>query len=122
MSESPATLPDPAATREIDPEAVARWIHLPAGQRPKLVDCREEEELAICRIEGHEWVPLGRFPESIPTLAADSAAGIVIYCHHGMRSQRAAAFLRANGVENAFSMAGGIEAWSQLIDPAVPRY
>lgn len=121
MSGPAANLPDPAATLEVDPAAVAAWIHLPAGQRPKLVDCREQEELAICRIEGNEWVPLGKFPDAVHTLG-HSERGVVIYCHHGMRSLRAARFLRAHGIEKAFSMTGGIEAWSQSIDPSVPRY
>lgn len=115
-------LPDPEGTIKVTPAQVAGWIDLPGEQRPKLIDCREEDELAICRIEGHEWVRLGDFPASIPSLAADSGRGVVVYCHHGMRSLRAAAFLRANGVEAAFSMAGGIDAWSRLIDPEVPCY
>jgi adenylyltransferase/sulfurtransferase len=95
---------------------------LPPEQRPRLIDCREGEEVAICEIHGHEWVPLGSFPESIQRLTNDSDRGVIIYCHHGMRSLRAAAFLRAHGVEKAFSMSGGIDAWSRVIDPAVPRY
>jgi rhodanese-related sulfurtransferase len=39
-----------------------------------------------------------------------------------MRSQRAAMFLRSRGVENTFSMAGGIEAWTDQIDPSMPQY
>ncbi len=115
-------LPDPAVTIEVGPEVVAGWIGLPKDQRPKLVDCREEDELAVCRIDGNEWVPLGEFPTSVGMLSDDADRGVVVYCHHGMRSRRAAAFLRANGIANAFSMTGGIEAWSQFIDPAVPRY
>lgn len=115
-------LPDAAATLEISPGAVAEWVHLPADQRPRLIDCRERDELAICRIVGNEWFPLGTFPQALAQLTADSGRGVVVYCHHGMRSQRAAGFLRAHGVENAFSMSGGIDAWSESIDPSVPRY
>ena len=115
-------LPDASVTLEITPEAVAGWLHLPRDQRPRLIDCREADELSICQIAGHDWVPLGNFPESIPKLNASSERGVVVYCHHGMRSLRAASFLRANGVENAFSMRGGIEAWADLLDPAMARY
>ena len=115
-------LPEPTETLEISPETVAGWIHLPHEERPRLIDCREEDELAICRIDGNEWVALGTFPKALGHLAADQERGIVVYCHHGMRSLRATSFLRAQGVKNAFSMAGGIEAWSVLIDPEVPRY
>ena len=122
MSAGFPSLPDPEITLDVTLAAVAEWIALPADQRPRLIDCREQDELAICRIEGHEWFPLGTFPTSLEKLTADTGRGVVVYCHHGMRSQRAAAFLRAHGVGNAFSMSGGIDAWSAYIDPAVPRY
>lgn len=116
------SLPDPEYTLDVTLASVAEWVKLPAEKRPRLIDCREEDELAICRIEGYEWIPLGAFPTSLEKLTADTERGVVVYCHHGMRSQRAAAFLRAHGVENAFSMSGGIDAWSAYIDPAVPQY
>jgi rhodanese-related sulfurtransferase len=115
-------LPDPEYTLEVSPASVAGWVHLPAGQRPRLIDCREADELEICRIEGCEWVPLGTFPTSLEKLKADTGRGVVVYCHHGMRSLRGASFLRAYGVANAFSMSGGIDEWSAFIDSAVPRY
>jgi len=118
----PESLPDAATTLEISPRAVAEWYELPRDQRPRLIDCREDDELAICSIAGHEWFPLGAFPQVIDKLTADSERGIVVYCHLGMRSQRAAAFLRAHSVENAFSMSGGIDMWSEIIDGTVPRY
>lgn len=122
MSDVSSILPAPEQTWEVTPEAVAEWAHLPRDQRPRLIDCREEDELAICQIAGNEWVPLNSFPSAGEKLTADAARGVVVYCHHGMRSLRATAFLRANGVKNAFSMEGGIDAWSRLIDSQVPRY
>lgn len=116
------TLPDAAGTLEITPEAVAQWIHLPREQRPRLIDCREADELAICQIAGNEWFPLGIFPSAGARLTADASRGVVVYCHHGMRSLRGASILRALGVENAFSMKGGIEAWAELIEPEMARY
>lgn len=107
---------------EVTSAAVAEWVHLPAENRPRLIDCREADELEICRIAGCEWVPLGTFPTSLGKLTEDVERGVVVYCHHGMRSLRAASFLRAHGVENAFSMSGGIDGWSAFIDPEVPRY
>lgn len=115
-------LPDAAQTFEITAQAVAEWIHLPRDQRPRLIDCREEDELAICQIAGNEWFPLGIFPTAGTRLTADVARGVVVYCHHGMRSLRATSILRAQGVENAFSMKGGIETWAELVDPEMPRY
>ena len=122
MNAQPSLLPDSAKTLEITPAEVAAWIHLPHEHRPRLIDCREADELAICQIAGNEWFPLGTFPEAGERLTADDARGVVVYCHHGMRSQRGALFLRAHGVNNAFSMSGGIDAWSRLIDPEIARY
>jgi len=47
---------------------------------------------------------------------------VICYCHHGMRSLDAAAWLRFQGITKAKSLAGGIERWSVEIDPKVPRY
>ena len=110
------------ASLEISPAEVATWIHLPRDQRPRLIDCREADELTICQIAGNEWFPLGIFPTAGERLTADRARGIVVYCHHGMRWLRAASFLRAQGVEKAYSMRGGIEAWAEMIDPTTARY
>lgn len=112
-------LPDPAATEEISPAALAEWIDLPADQRPRVIDCREEDEIAICQIAGSEWIPLGEFPARHHALASEQ--GVVVICHHGMRSLRGARFLRSVGI-NAFSMRGGIHAWATQIDPEMARY
>jgi rhodanese-related sulfurtransferase len=115
-------LPDAAATLEVSPASVAAWHRLPREQRPRLIDCREADELAICRIEGADWFPLGTFPEVIGKLTADTERGVVVFCHHGMRSMRAASFLRGHGVENAFSMHGGTDLWAVEIDKQMARY
>ncbi|MBK1883472.1 rhodanese [Luteolibacter pohnpeiensis] len=115
-------LPDPATTAEISPSAVAAWINLPPDQRPRLIDCREADELAICKLPGIEWIPLGAFPERWQALISNPNLGVVIYCHHGMRSLHAAMFLRSKGCANAFSMSGGIDLWSTSVDPDIPRY
>lgn len=98
------------------------WHRLPREERPRLIDCREEDELAICRIDGCEWIPLGAFNLANGELTANAERGVVVYCHHGMRSLRGASILRLLGVRKAFSMNGGIDAWSRLIDPDTPRY
>ena len=93
-----------------------------AGEPFALVDCREEDEWRVCRIEGAELIPLSRFAETARRRFDDPAERIVIHCHHGMRSAQAAHFLRQCGLPQVWSMAGGIEAWSVEIDPEVPRY
>jgi rhodanese-related sulfurtransferase len=47
---------------------------------------------------------------------------VVVYCHHGVRSQAGAALLERLGFKDVVSLAGGIDAWSLLVDPRVPRY
>lgn len=115
-------LPDPQATEEVSPQDVAAWLETNDPSPPVVIDCREAEELEICKIDGARWIPLGEIPAAVDALRAEAARGIVISCHHGMRSLRAARFLRQHGIERAFSMVGGIDAWSQAVDPSVPRY
>lgn len=115
-------LPDATETWEIQPEAVAEWVKRPADQRPRLIDCREQDELEICQIAGHEWYPLALFPTIREKLMARNEHGVVVYCHHGVRSLRATQFLRSMGIGNAFSMRGGIEQWAAQIEPEMARY
>ena len=86
----------------------------------ELVDVRTEDERAIAKIEGsrllneegHDYL-----------LSLDRNTTIVFHCHHGIRSQSAAEyFLREKGFRNLYNLRGGIDAWSQLVDPSVPRY
>jgi len=58
-------------------------------------------------------------PERLDDLPRDKP--VIVYCHHGVRSRQVAGFLREQGYD-ARSLAGGIDAWSQQIDPACPRY
>ena len=95
---------------------------LMAGQRFRLIDCREEEEYAICRLQGAELMPLGDLVASGWQSLADLEEVVVVYCHHGMRSGRAVEVLRTRGCPMAFSMAGGIDLWSREVDSGVPRY
>jgi rhodanese-related sulfurtransferase len=115
-------LPDAGLTMEVSVEQVASWFGLPADERPCLLDCREAAELDICRIDGSEWLPLGEVPQSCERLVALAQRGIVVYCHHGMRSMHAVAFMRARGIDQSFSMAGGIEQWARRIEPTMERY
>lgn len=91
---------------------------------PLLIDCRTEAERDICRIDGSLHVPLHELESRIPDLRddlADDPRPVVVHCHHGVRSLRAVAILRAGGIE-ATSLAGGIDLWSLDLDPSVPRY
>jgi adenylyltransferase/sulfurtransferase len=94
---------------------------LEAGEKVKLVDVREPSEFQQCRIDGAELIPMRTVPQHVEKLAAEEAE-VVVFCHHGVRSERVVEWLRENGVKNARSMAGGIDAWSRQVDPGVPRY
>ncbi|MBX7208306.1 MAG: rhodanese-like domain-containing protein [Verrucomicrobiaceae bacterium] len=107
---------------EISVEETAGLLAARSDAPFRLVDCREEDEWRICRIEGAELMPLTRFGEEAVAKLPDKSQRIVIYCHHGMRSLRAAGWLRQTGFENVQSMAGGIAAWADYVDPEMPRY
>jgi rhodanese-related sulfurtransferase len=107
---------------EIDPTDVNSLLVSPGERTFRLIDCREESEWQICRLPDAQLVPLSAFGELVPQVFTDTQENIIIYCHHGMRSLRAAEFLRQRGYAHAQSMSGGIEAWSEVVDPATPRY
>jgi rhodanese-related sulfurtransferase len=91
-----------------------------AGEDFMLLDVREPDELATASIPWATAIPMGQIPVRMHELPRDKP--IVVMCHHGGRSDRVAQFLDANGYGNAVNLAGGIDAWSRTIDPAVPRY
>lgn len=84
-----------------------------------LLDVREQEEYDTARIDGSVLIPMGTIPQRCAELPKDKE--IVVHCHHGGRSARVAGFLIQNGYK-AVNLAGGINAWSERIDPAVPTY
>ena len=85
-----------------------------------LLDVREDEETAICRLNGSRHIPMhliplrhNELPDGLP---------IVVYCHHGIRSLQVARFLAHTGFEQLYNLSGGIDAWSLTIEPHTPRY
>lgn len=105
---------------ELTPREAARRMN---GDEAILIDVREPEEFAISRIDGARLVPMRSVPAELQKLEgwADEAA-LLVLCHHGVRSLQVVSWLREHGVENCYSVAGGIDRWSQEIDPGVPRY
>lgn len=93
---------------------------LDAGEEFVLIDVREPREFQFCRIEGAQLRPLSQIRQWMQSL--DKNAETVVYCHHGMRSDQAAAFLVHNGFTNVRNMIGGIDEWSRRVDAAVSRY
>ena len=86
-----------------------------------LLDVRELWEVNLASIAGHLHLPMGDVPSRAHQVL-DPDAHIVVYCHLGMRSLSVAHWLREQGFDHAQSLAGGIDAWSCQMDPAVPRY
>ncbi|MGA8109571.1 MAG: molybdopterin-synthase adenylyltransferase MoeB [Acidobacteriaceae bacterium] len=92
---------------------------LDAGENLLVLDVREPYEVQIAQIGGR-LIPLGELPNRIDEL--NPAQEIVVHCRTGGRSQRAAEFLATNGFDKVHNLAGGIHAWSDEIDPTIPKY
>jgi rhodanese-related sulfurtransferase len=94
-----------------------------AGEKLHLIDVREPNEFAMARIEGSELIPMRQVPGELQMLEgrADEAP-LIVFCHHGVRSLNVVNWLRQQGLDACQSMAGGIDAWSLVVDPSVPRY
>lgn len=100
--------------------AVELKARLDRGERPILLDVREPWEHQLARIDGSLLIPLREIAARKGEI--DPEAEIVILCHHGVRSMAALHYLRQQGFVRLRNLAGGIDAWSLLADPSVPRY
>lgn len=94
------------------------------AREPLLLDVREPWEVAQAplRVAGSPTVhiPMNQIPARLAELP--SSQPIVAFCHHGMRSAQVVAFLMHHGHQDVYNLTGGIDAWSALVDPSVPRY
>ncbi len=104
--------------QEVEPEALSR--ELAGGGAPFLVDVREPWEFEIAHVAGSRLLPLGSLPEQLAELPRDRP--LVTVCHHGVRSATAASLLRRAGYQDVRSLAGGVDAWAERVDPAMRRY
>lgn len=95
-------------------------VALASSCPPLLIDVREPDEHALCRIAGARLIPMGQIPERLGELPQDQP--LLIHCHHGGRSLRVTQFLRAKGYKAVSNVKGGIDAWSREVDASVPRY
>jgi adenylyltransferase/sulfurtransferase len=114
-------LPAACKPRPAVPEISVRELKGRMDRREKfvLLDVREPREYAKAKIEGSILIPLGFLESRLGEL--DKSAKLVVHCKVGGRSASAVKLLREKGYD-AVSLAGGIDAWSAEIDPAVPRY
>ena len=95
---------------------------LDAGESFLFLDCREPDEHATARIVGTTLIPMSELPQRIGELEPHRNSAIVVHCHHGGRSLRVTNWLRQQGFARVTNMSGGIDEWSQQIDPSVTRY
>ena len=90
------------------------------GDKFVLVDVREPHEYQIARIPGSVLIPLGELPKRLNEL--NPADEIVMHCKMGGRSAKACDLLKQNGFTKVINVKGGITAWSDKVDPTVPKY
>ena len=116
---TPEPPPPPGLTEfELNPEDVKEKID--RREEFYLLDVREPHEVQICTIPGSHLIPLGQVTARVNEL--NSADEIVVYCRSGKRSGQAVEFLKKAGFRKVKNMRGGILAWSDQVDPSVPKY
>jgi rhodanese-related sulfurtransferase len=106
--------------REIAPAELAAWLADAGREKPMLLDVREPWELEKARLAGARHIPMREVPGRLGELDPDQE--LVAFCHLGGRSQQVAMFLEKNGFSKVHDLAGGVDAWSRTVDPAVPVY
>jgi rhodanese-related sulfurtransferase len=110
---------------QVRPAELAAWLKAASSRgTPVVLDVREPAEwrLASVKADGFDLlsIPMGVIPARLGEL--DRQQAIACLCHHGGRSMQVAAFLQSQGFTHVANIAGGINAWSAELDPAIPRY
>jgi sulfur-carrier protein adenylyltransferase/sulfurtransferase len=116
------TMPPAAASNDVISAISVQELKrkMDAGDVVALIDVREPFEFEIARIDGARLIPLRELPERLDELPRDGE--MVIHCHSGMRSAEAVRLLRGKGFTQVYNLDGGIDSWSDEIDPDVPKY
>ena len=109
---------DQGAIPEMSPHELKR--RMDAGEPFELIDVREPFEYEIARIDGATLIPLGEITDRLDELSDEQP--IVVHCHSGKRSAQAVGLLQQHGFTKVYNLEGGIDAWSDQIDPNVPKY
>jgi len=108
---------EPPRVKSIDVRSLKE--KLVADSSLELLDVRSQKERDLAQIAGSKL--LDREVQQY-VLGLDKSTPLYFHCHHGQRSQQAAAFFLSHGFHNVYNVAGGIDAWSIEVDPNVPRY
>ena len=96
-------------------------MRMDAGEDIQLIDVRQPDEYAFAKIEGAKLIPLGEIMSRMNEL--DENRETVIHCKMGGRSARAIEALQQTGYKgNLINLVGGITAWSNEVDPSIPKY
>ena len=114
-----STKPTPSVNGIAQMEPGELKHRLDAGENIFILDVREPKEFAAAQIGGH-LIPMNDLPQRVGEV--DREKMVVVHCKLGGRSQKAAEFLAQAGFKNLFNLAGGIQAWSEKVDPKVPKY
>ncbi|MFZ6815360.1 rhodanese-like domain-containing protein [Undibacterium sp. Rencai35W] len=99
---------------------LASWLADTSKNPPVLLDVREPWEYETCHIPGVVLMPMQSIPGRQQELDPDST--IVCICHHGARSMQVALFLERQGFTQVINLTGGVHAWAQSVDSAMPTY
>ena len=86
----------------------------------QLIDVREQFEWDICHIKGAQLMSMNSIPNRKEEI--DKNQKTVLYCHHGVRSQRVIDYLQRQGFDNLLNLQGGIHAWAMQVDPNMEKY
>jgi len=112
--------PPPPGLSEFEISAAEVKQKMDRGDNFILIDVREPHEWDICSIPGARLIPKGTVPARVHEL--NSADEFVIHCKSGKRSAEIVDFLRKAGFRKVKNLRGGITAWSDQVDPSVPKY
>ena len=91
------------------------------GDDVQIIDVREQGEYDVARIPNSKLIPLGQVVSRMSEI--DPARETVVHCKGGVRSAKAIEALKHAGFAgNLTNLKGGITAWSNEVDPSVPKY
>jgi adenylyltransferase/sulfurtransferase len=94
---------------------------LDRGDDLQIIDVREQKEYDAARLEGSKLIPLGQVVGRMNEI--DPTRETVVHCKMGGRSAKAIEALKAAGFKGRLvNLKGGITAWSNEVDPSVPKY
>ena len=106
--------------KNLTPVELAAWLADEVRETPVLLDVREGWEFQAGHIDGSLAMPMNTIPDRLSEL--DMQQPIICICHHGVRSMQVAFFLERNGFTDIRNLTGGVHAWAQQVDGAMPIY